>query len=407
MLLSEKAMSGGWVYRIWVLCLLAVIAAGFVCYLRQLDYGLGLTGMTRDVTWGLYIAQFTFTVGIAASAVMLVLPYYLHDYKAFGRMVILGEFVAISAVLMCMLFIFVDMGQPARVINVMLYPSPRSMMFWDLVSLSGYLLLNVVIAAVMLSAERKEIPAPAWVRPLILLSIPWAVSIHTVTAFLYCGLPGRSFWLTAILAPRFLASAFASGPALLILLWLLLSKLTRTEKGAEAVQKLAVIVTYAMLLNVFFVLLEIFTAAYSGIPEHGEHFRYLYFGLEGHAALVPWMWTSAVLAILSLLILLRPTARKSYRTLAIACCFVFLSLWIDKGIAMVVAGFVPSPVGEITEYAPTAPELAIVAGIWAVGMLVATVLIRFALSVRGELARPATLAHCEAENLLEVSHELS
>jgi molybdopterin-containing oxidoreductase family membrane subunit len=289
----------------------------------------------------------------------------------------------------------------------MLYPAPQSMMFWDMVSLGGYLLMNSVIASVTLSAERKELPPPAWVRPLIVLSIPWAVSIHTVTAFLYCGLPGRSFWLTAILAPRFLASAFASGPALLIVLWLLLRKLTRMDRGVEAIQKLAVIVTYAMLLNVFFVLLEIFTAVYSGIPEHAEHFRYLYFGLEGHTSLVPWLWVSAVLAVLSLVLLLRPKTRENPRTLVVACGLVFLSLWIDKGIAMVVAGFVPSPAGEITEYAPTAPEIAIAAGIWAVGMLVATVLIRFALSVRGELARPVKGPEGASESLLEVANGLN
>jgi molybdopterin-containing oxidoreductase family membrane subunit len=353
--------------------------------------------MSRDVTWGLYIAQFTFGVGIAASAVMLVLPYYLHNYKAFERMVILGEFVAISAVLACMLFILADMGQPARVLNVMLHPSLGSMMFWDMVSLSGYLILNAVIAAVTLAAERKEMPPPKWVRPVIVLSIPWAVSIHTVTAFLYCGLPGRSLWLTAILAPRFLASAFAAGPALLILLWLGLRRWTRMEAGEVALRKLADIVTYAMLLNVFFILLEVFTAVYSGIPEHSEHLRYLYFGLEGHAALVPVMWASAAMAVASLLLLLLPAARKSTRALAAACGLVFVSLWLDKGVAMVVAGFVPSPLGDVTEYGPTAPEIAIAAGIWAVAILLATVLIRFTLAVRGEL--PTTF--------YEVSHELN
>ncbi len=404
MLRLEKTVSGGRAYRIWLLCLAAVIATGFACYLRQLDYGLAVTGMSRDITWGLYIAQFTFTVGIAASAVMVVLPYYLHDYKAFGPMLILGEFVAISAVLMCMLFIFADMGQPARVLNVMLHPAPQSMMFWDMVSLSIYLLLNTIIASVTLAAERRELPPPTWIRSLILLSIPWAVSIHTVTAFLYCGLPGRSFWLTAILAPRFLASAFASGPALLILLWLLLSKLTHVKAGGEAVRKLAVIATYAMLLNVFFVLLELFTALYSGIPGDAEHFRYLYLGLDGHFSLVPWMWVSAGLAILSLVLLLRPATRENHRTLALACVFVFVSLWIDKGVAMVVGGFVPSPMGAVTGYAPTAPEIAIAAGIWALGALVATVLIKLAILVRGGLAGRAAPLRAVDKNLLEVSH---
>ena len=207
----ENAFHGG--RRYWTLLAfwMLLIVIGGVAYSRQFGEGLYLTGMGRDVSWGLYIGQLTFLVGVAASAVMVVLPYYLHNYKAFGKMVILGEGLAVPAVLMCMLFVFVDLGQPRRVLNVMLHPNPTSLMFWDVLVLSGYLLLNLVIGVVTLEAERRASPPPRWVRPLIYLSIPWAVSIHTVTAFLYSGLEARPFWMTAILAPRFLASA--SGPA--------------------------------------------------------------------------------------------------------------------------------------------------------------------------------------------------
>ena len=382
MFMFEKALTGSRKYWYWILCLMAVVFLGFLSYLRQLDVGLGITGMTRDVTWGIYIAQFTFFVGVAASAVMVVLPYYLHNYKAFGRVTILGEFLAISAVSMCMLFIFVDMGQPTRIMNVLLHPTPNSPMFWDSVSLGGYLLLNAVIALITLGAERKGIAPPKWIKPIIIISIPWAISIHTVTAFLYSGLPGRSFWLTAILAPRFLASAFASGPALLILLCLLIRKLTRYDVGQDAIRKLAVIVTYGMLLNVFFLLMEIFTAFYSGIPEHTEHFRYLFFGLEGHHALVPWMWTSVILAAISLVLLLTPGIRNNRKWLPAICVIVFLSLWIDKGLGLIVGGFIPSPLGAITEYAPTLYEIAITSGIWALGFLMITIFYKITLSVR-------------------------
>ncbi|MCX6617235.1 MAG: polysulfide reductase NrfD [Acidobacteria bacterium] len=385
----EQAVVGSRRYWAWVLCLLAVIGLGFLLYLQQLSYGLGITGMSRDVTWGLYIAQFTFLVGVAASAVMVVLPYYLHDYKAFGRITILGEFLAISAVTMCMLFVFVDMGQPARALNIMLYPTPNSIMFWDFVSLGGYLLLNAVIALVTLSAEHKSVPPPAWIKPVILLSIPWAISIHTVTAFLYSGLPGRSFWLTAILAPRFLASAFAAGPALLILLCMIMRRMKAFDPGPEAVRKLAVIVTYAMILNVFFLLMELFTAFYSQIPEHTEHFRYMFVGLEGHRALVGWEWASVLLAAASLLLLIVPRLRRNEKVLAAACVVTFLSLWIDKGVCLVVCGFIPSPVGAVTEYAPTLPELGITLAIWAIGCLMVTVFYKIALSVREGLAASA------------------
>ena len=160
----EKALTGSRGYWLWVIFLLIVLGAGFGCYLYQLDYGLGITGMSRDISWGLYIAQFTFLVGIAASAVMLVLPYYLHDYQAFGRITVLGEFLAVSAVVMCVTFIFVDLGQPARVMNVLLYPAPTSILFWDMIVLNGYLLINIVTGWVVLSSTRKEIPPPAWVN---------------------------------------------------------------------------------------------------------------------------------------------------------------------------------------------------------------------------------------------------
>jgi molybdopterin-containing oxidoreductase family membrane subunit len=382
MFMFEKAVVGGRRYWSWLGVLAAVIALGFASYLRQLDQGLAITGLSRDVTWGLYIAQFTFLVGVAASAVMVVLPYYLHNYKVFGKVTILGEFLAISAVTMCMLFILVDMGQPARVLNVILHPTPNSIMFWDMVSLSGYLVLNAVIALVTLTAERKGIAPPGWIKPVILISIPWAISIHTVTAFLYNGLPGRSFWLTALLAPRFLASAFSAGPALLILLGMILRRFTWFDVGREPIQKLALIVTYAMVVNVFFVLMELFTVFYSGIPEHQEHFKYLFVGLEGHGSLVPWMWTSVLLAVASLVLLLVPRFRHNERILAVACVTVFLSLWIDKGIGLIVGGFVPSPLGAVTEYAPTLPEISIALGIWAVGFLMITVFYKITLSVR-------------------------
>jgi len=249
----EKALRGGKGYGLWVAFLLVLTGMGLYFYLWQLDYGLGITGMSRDVSWGLYIAQFTFLVGIAASAVMLILPYYLHDYKAFGKITILGEFLAIAAVVMCILFIIVDLGRPGRVMNMILHPSPRSVLFWDMVVLTGYLLINLVTGWTILSCDEKELPPPAWVKPVIYLSIPWAVSIHTVTAFIYAGLPGRSFWLTAIMAPRFLASAFASGPALLIVLALIIKRLCRFDAGKEAIVALSRIVAYALATSIFFV----------------------------------------------------------------------------------------------------------------------------------------------------------
>jgi molybdopterin-containing oxidoreductase family membrane subunit len=382
----ELALKGSKRYYGWMTALIAVIGVGFGCYLWQLSFGLGITGMSRDVSWGFYIAQFTFLVGVAASAVMLVLPYYVHDYKAFGKITILGEFLAVSSVTMCLLFIIVDLGQPMRALNVILYPTPNSILFWDMIVLNGYLFLNIVIGWQVLEAERNSVAPPAWVKPLIYLSIPWAVSIHTVTAFLYCGLPGRGFWLTAILAPRFLASAFAAGPAFLILLCLIIRKLTKFDPGKEQIQTLAKIVTYGIILNVFFLLCEVFVVFYSKIPEHMDHMKYLFVGLHGHGVLVPWMWTSVALMLTAIILLVNPVTRKNEGVLAVACLCVFFGTWIDKGLGMISGGFVPSPLHHVNEYVPTIPEIIITLGVYATGFLVLTALFKMAISVKEEVS---------------------
>ena len=378
----EKALSGGKAYWGWIWFLLVFIGIGFVCYLYQFNEGLRITGLGRDVSWGFYIAQFTFLVGVAASAVMLVLPYYLHDVHDFGKITILGEFLAIASVTMCILFITVDLGYPMRILNVMLYPTPNSILFWDMIVLNGYLFLNIFIGWNVLNAERKAIAPPKWVRPLIYISIPWAVSIHTVTAFLYAGLPGRHYWLTAIMAVRFLGSAFAAGPALLIILCLLVRRLTGFDAGQKALDKLRNIITYAMLLSIFFVVLEIFTAFYSNIPGHKHALQYLFFGLEGHSKYVGWTWISAVMGVGAAFLLLLPAVKRSNAWLLTACIGVFGSLWIEKGLTLVVAGFVPSPLEHITEYAPTLPEIFIGVGVWCTGFLILTLLYKIALSVK-------------------------
>ena len=382
----DKALKGSQYYWGWIILLLILMGAGFMVYLFQLAEGLKITGMSRDVSWGLYIGQLTYLVGVAASGVMVVLPYYLHDYKAFGRITILGEFLAIAAIIMCLLFVFVDLGNLPRFVNLILYFNPTSILCWDAVVLNVYLLLNLFIGWNVLSAERKGVHYPLWVKPLIYISIPWAFSIHTVTAFLYAGLPGRHFWLTAIMAARFLASAFAAGPALLILLCLIVRKVTRFDPGKEQIRTLGGIVAYAMLLNVFFFVLELFTAFYSQIPGHMHSIVYLFAGLEGHAKLVPWMWTAAFFALVALVLLVIPAARRKEGVLAVACAAVFISTWIDKGLGLVVGGFIPNPFERITEYWPTLPEVVITVGIWALGFFVITILYKIAVSVKEEVA---------------------
>ena len=381
----EKALQGSRKYWALVCFLAALVGLGFILFLWQLKVGLKITGMSRDVSWGFYIAQFTYLVGVAAGGVMVALPCYFHNYKVFGRITVLGEFLAVAAIVMCLLFIIIDLGKPMRCLNVLLHPTPNSILFWDMVVLNVYLLLNLIVGWMALESERYEVPPPKWVKFLAYFSVVWAPCIHIVTAFIYCGLPGRHFWLTAIMAPRFLASAFAAGPSFIVLFCLIIRKFTKFDPGKQAIQTLGKIITYTIIINFCFFLFEVFTTFYSQIPEHMNHFKYLFVGLKGHAKLVPWMWVSLIGMFIVCILLAIPAIRRNEGSLAFCCVLVIVTTWIDKGLGLVTGGFVPNPLEEITEYWPTVPEALITLGVWATGFLVLTILYKVAISVNEEL----------------------
>ena len=389
----EKVLKGSPKYYIWLLFLLAIIGYAFIVYVFQLIYGLQMTGLTRNTSWGFYIAQFTYLVGVAAAAVMLVLPATFHHYHPYHRVIVFAEFLAIGAVIMCMLFIVVDMGQPQRVLNIILHPTPNSVMFWDATVLCGYLLLNAVIGWTSLEHESRHVAVPRWVKVLVVISIFWAFSIHTVTAFLYAGLPGRHYWLSAIMAARFLASAFCAGPSILLLALLLLKRLTGFDPGKAVVKSLSITIAYAMGLNMFFYVLELFTAFYSGIPGHAHPIVFIFNGHEGLSVwLNGWMWFAVVLAFASIFLLAIPKFRNNMKILPWALVMLVIASWIDKGLGLLIGGFSPTPYETYEVYTPTFWEVSIGLGIFAVGALVVTLLWKIALEMKREGGEPFELA---------------
>ena len=399
----EKVFKGSKLYYGWIAALLVVIGIGVICYVNQLVNGLQLTGMSQDVNWGLFIAQFTFFVGVAASGVMVAIPLYLHDYKEYGPVIIFGEFMAVAAVLVALLNVIADLGYPARIFNVVFYPTPHSILFWDMVVLSSYLFVNIIIGWASIGAERKGTKPAHWVHILAIVAIPLAISIHTVTAFIYCGNVGRTFWASAIVACRFLASAFAAGPALLLLISFIVTKFTDYRLSDKAVDTLAKTVAYAIIANVFFFMLEVFTAFYGNSPHHVEPLAYILFGVHGHAQLVPFMWAAAVLIAIGTVILLVKKWRQTRSLLIVALLCIFLGCWFDKGINFVLAGFVPNSFGEIVDYVPHPNEIMIIIGIFAIGALVLTLLFKVALAVREGIAQPEAVAKAAAAQELSAA----
>jgi Ni/Fe-hydrogenase subunit HybB-like protein len=373
---------GDWRYQSWMLLLTVLVLLGLNAYCRQLVQGLAVTGMTDQVSWGLYIANFTFLVGMAAAAVMLVIPVYIYRNKELHDLVIFGELLAVVAIVMCLLFVTVDLGRPDRFTHLLRrFNFPISMLTWDVIVLNGYLLLNLHITGYLIYCHyRKREPRKAlFVIPFVFIAIVWAISIHTVTAFLYVGLGARPFWNSAIIAPRFLASAFSAGPAFIILTLQVIGRFTRYHVEQRPLMTLRQIVLVALTINMFLLISELFTEFYAG-TAHISSTRYLYFGLHGYHALVPWIWTSIALNTVALVILYLPVAR-SLRYLNVACVLLIAGIWIEKGMGLIIPAFIPTPLGEMVEYMPTLNEILVCLGIWAFGLLLYTIFVRITVPV--------------------------
>jgi len=545
---AAVSLSGDWRYYAWIGALGAVCLVGLNAYAKQFGAGLEITGMSDQVSWGVYIANFTFLVGMAAAAVMLVIPVYIYKNEDLHDLVIFGELLAVAAILMCLAFVTVDLGRPDRFWHLIpglgQFNFPASMLSWDVIVLNGYLLLNVHICGYLLYCRYQgRKPAKWFYIPFVFIAIVWAVSIHTVTAFLYVGLGGRPFWNSAIVGPRFLASAFTAGPAFVILalqvvrrasasaegrngldpggppaasrklprraatmadLDLLASFLPELEsvpleerracltdmtildaaagdvllqqgsvdadaffvlKGRVVVRRqeggryrttrnigpgeqfgevsalagtprvatataaepslvlcvpqaslrrlmqspkmneiitwrmgerlmisdrslliLRAIVQVSMIINVFLLANELFTEFYNS-NQHDLSWRYLVLGLDGHHALVPWFWGAVTLNIGAMVILMLPASRR-LKWLNVACVMCIFGIWIEKGMGLVVPGFVPTPLGEMVEYVPTWNETLVCTGIWAFGLLCFTIFLRMSVPIlQGVLTR--------------------
>ena len=387
-------LRGNVYYWLWVAALGVMIVAGGVAYVHQLQVGLITTNLRDQVSWAFYIGNFTFLVGIAAAAVLLVIPAYVYNWKPIKEVVILGELLAIAAMVMCGLFVTVDIGHPERFWHLIPWLGylnvPNSLLSWDVIALNGYLSLNVVIVTYMLySLYQGKKPAKAIFLPLVLFSIPAAIAIHTVTAFLYNGLAARPFWNASILAPRFIASALCSGPAVLLILMQLLRRFTRFDIDDRAIWKVAELMAYTMFINLFLLGAEVFKDFYSD-TEHLVHMRYMFLGLGEHTAIVPYMWLSVFCSVVAFLLFLIPQTRRNPITLNLGCILIYIGVYLEKGMGLVIPGMTPDTLGEIYEYFPSNNELWISAGIFSIGFLLFTLMVKVATPIMlGEFKAPS------------------
>lgn len=377
-------LKGGTKFYAWMGSL-AVLILGmlYVFYLQNTD-GLIVTGMTSQIHDGLYFANLVFLVGVAAGAVTIVFPAYAYHHEGMHKVAVLGEMLAITAVIMVMMFVFAHMGRPDRLWHMVppwgIY-SFSSMLGWDVMVLNGYLILNIVCGFYYLWCKYTGNPLnKKWFMPVVWIAIVWALSIHTVTAFLISTMPARPMWFHSMMPIRFITTAFAAGPALIILIFLIVRKNTKFWVDDSAIKLLTTIVTWCLGIAIFLTLSEVVVELYAR-TEHANGLYYLMFGLHGLTKLVPWFWSAIVLMIGAFILFLIPSFRNDFTKLPIACAMAFAGIWIEKGMGLIVPGFIPTPIGEVTEYYPSFVEVMMTLGIWAFGFFILTILLKGAIGI--------------------------
>lgn len=382
----QCAVVGPRTFYLWNSFLTVFVILGLVAYGYQTQQGLVVTNLSDQVSWGAYIANFTFLVGVAAAAVLLVFPTYVLHQEDVKEVVLLGELLAFTAIMMCLMFILVDMGRPDRFLHVL--PGwgrlnfPRSVLAWDVVVLNGYLILNLHVPGYLLYKTYRGQKPKSWLYlPFVLVSIVWALSIHTVTAFLYSGLGGRPYWNTAILAPRFLVSAFAGGPALLLIVFTVINHFTLLKVRDTVFRLLERLAMIFLPINLFLFGSEIYKEFYTD-NLHAASIRYLFFGLHGHGLLRPYIWASLAMSVFAILVFSIQQLRQNKILLLIASGLAVLGIWIEKGMGLIIPGFIPTPVGDLVEYTPSLTEFFVSLGIWSFGALLFTILAKVAIAIQ-------------------------
>ncbi|MDP6437641.1 MAG: polysulfide reductase NrfD [Gammaproteobacteria bacterium] len=378
-------LKGGPKFYAWLGFLCIFVIGWTYGNFMQLSEGMIVTGLTDQVSWGLYLANFVFLVGVAAGAVTVVFPAYVYKHEALHDVTVLGEMLAIAAVVMCMLFVLNHMGRPDRLWHMLpligIYNFPGSMLAWDVIVLCGYLVLNIVGGFYYLYKKYSGEPLnKGFYMPVIYIAIVWALSIHTVTAFLINTMPARPMWHHGMMPIRFISTAFAAGPALIIIVFTIVRDNTKFWIKDEAIDLLSQIVVWCLGIALFLTLSEVVTEFYHP-TEHSLGLQYLILGHNGLSALVPWFWFSIIAMVTSFILLLIPSIRKDHKKLPYICALTFAGIWVEKGMGLIIPGSIPTPIGEFTQYTPSLIEIFNSLGNWAIGFIVLTLLLKGAIGI--------------------------
>ncbi len=401
-----KSMSR--ITQVWIGVLVLVMLAGLVAFVNQYLNGLQLTGMRNLVSWGLYIITFTFLVGLSAGGLIVSASAYVFNIEKLKSMAPVGVVAAVASVIGAMAAILPDMGRPERLLNIVVGLRLTSPIFWDLTVITLYLLIGLFEAWVLFGgrwrkqdAERERILSrAAWV------AFPVAILVHSITAWIFGLQVGRPFWNSALMAPIFLSSAVVSGLGLILVIAFFGQKRNIPGLDAENKSTLARLLSAFIVLDLFLLFCDLFTALYAGNTGEAAGAALLVNG-----SMSPIFWSEIIFgALLPLAILVAPQTRRSTGWLGLAGFLVMLGVFA-KRINIILPGYLHENISIVPgvstgnfvtggqwflatqssftanpSYTPTITELTITAAVLALVALVVTLGVQVAITRRPRTA---------------------
>ena len=394
-------------FKIWMIILIVIILVGIYAYSRQLRYGLIVTAMRDYTSWGIYISNFVFFVAVSLVGSLVSSILKLSKAEWATPLTRISEIIAVSAIICASVIIIIDMGRPDRFINVFIFGRIQSPIIWDVIIIATYLVISILLLFVSLLPDiaicRDRLTnVPKWqktlyritainwrgksrqveifhqaTRILIIMVIPVAFAIHTITSWLFAT-TWRPGWDSTNLGPYFVSGAFMVGAATIIVAMYFIQKYLKledyiTDMHFDNMGKLLVLLS---LVYLYFNVNEFLGPMFKMVGVEGEHITELFFGKY---AFMYWIVQIFGL-LLPIAVLILKQARKPL-PIMIVSIFVILGAWFKRFLIVIPSLQHPYlPIQDVDEsyrhYIPTWEEWSITLAGFAGVLMIITILIK-------------------------------
>ncbi|MEG0322697.1 MAG: NrfD/PsrC family molybdoenzyme membrane anchor subunit [Raoultibacter sp.] len=366
-----------------------VTVAGLVLWAIQLSGGLVQTGMRNFDSWGLYITCFMFLVGLSAGGLIISSVPRALGLKGFGGISKVAVWTSICCTILAIGFVVIDLGQPLRLWELFAYSNLGSPLMWDIAVISIYLILSIVYLWATLRAEAGKVSEVA-LRIISVIALVTAILVHSVTAWIFGLQQAHEFWHTALLAPWFVSSALVCGTALVLIVVIALRRAGYMELAQENVVKMTKMLGAFIVVDLYFFGCDLLTSAFPG-SSGAEVVAMLTSG-----PLAPFFWVEIIGCALAAIVCFVPKLRTN-PLVVVASLLAIVGIFC-KRVQLLVGGFqIPNLdyAGPITPYSvtdwtagmsgayqnmvywPTPIEFGIVIGVFALGVLIMLLGLKF------------------------------